>query len=203
MFRPTQAQATSVVVCLLMTVATAAFADDPPPLEPGAWVRATVVDTNGVILTSRNVTGTLISLDSTTVTIKKSYEADYVEEIPLENLSEADYMIEIPRENIINLETRIEKSKKTKGALIGLGAGAVLGYFMGLAGGDDSSDEFFSYSAETKAAVGAVFFGLTGAIIGSAVSPGDQWQEIPDDKVHLGFGLSPVGGSGIFLTRNF
>ena len=47
MFRLTPAQITPVVICFLMTVATAAFADDPPPLEPGAWVRATVVDTTG------------------------------------------------------------------------------------------------------------------------------------------------------------
>ena len=87
--------------------------------------------------------------------------------------------------------------------MIGLGVGAVLGYFSGLGSGDDPPDEWFGMSAETKAAVGAVFMGLTGAIVGSAVSPGDQYQEIPDDKVQLGFGLSPAGESGIFLTRRF
>ena len=202
MFRLTPAQITPVVICLLMAVATPAFADDPPPLEPGAWVRATVVDTTEGKVKAKDITGALVSLDSTTITITSS-EADDMVEIPQGDFSEADYLIEIPRENITYLEIRVQRSKKTKGTFIGLGAGAVLGYFGGLGGGDDPDDQWFGMSAETKAAVGAVFMGLTGAIVGSAVSPGDQYQEIPDDKVQLGFGLSPVGGSGIFLTRRF
>ena len=202
MFRLTPAQITPAVTCLLMTVATFTFADDPPPLEPGAWVRATVVDTTRGKVKSKDVKGTLVSLDSTTVTIKSS-EADDLVEIPQGNMSEADYLIEIPRENITNLEIRVQRSKKTKGSLIGLGAGVALGVMSGFASGDDPPDQWYSWSAGTKAAVGGVFYGLVGLIIGSAASPGDQWQEIPKDKVQLGFGLSPVGGGGIFLTRRF
>jgi len=202
MFRLTPAQITPVVIYLLMTVATAAFAAAAPPLEPGAWVRATMVDTTGGKVKFKDVTGTLVSLDSTTVTIKSS-EADDLVEIPQGDFSEADYLIEIPLENITYLEIRVQRSKKTKGTLIGLGAGAALGVMMGFASGDDPPDEWYSWSAETKAAIGAVVWGLIGAIIGSAASPGDQWQVIPEDKVQLGFGLSPAGGAGIFLTRRF
>ena len=202
MFRLTPAQITPVVICLLMTLATVAFADDPPPIEPGEWVRATVADTTEGKVKSKEVKGTLVSLDSTTVTIESS-EVDDLVEVPQGDFSAADYLIEIPRENITNLEIRVQKSKKSKGALIGLGAGAALGVMSGLASGDDPDDQWFGMSSETKALWGAVVWGAIGAIIGSAVSPGDQWQEIPEDKVQLGFGLSPVGGGSIFLTRRF
>jgi|GEM_PF-2380968 len=198
MFRPTPPQITPAAICLLLAVATAAFAADPPSLEPGAWVRATVVDTTGGKEKSRDVTGTVVSLDSTTITIDGTY-ADSSTEIS----SSTDSTIEIPRDNITSLETRVQKSKKGKGALIGLGAGVALGVMSGLASGDDSPDQLISWSAGTKAAVGGVFWGLLGALIGSLASPGDKWQEIPENKVQLSFGLAPAGQTGIFLTRRF
>jgi len=187
MFKLTPTQIAPAVFGLLLTVATAAFASTPTSLEPGAKIRATVVDTTGGKVKSRKVSGTLVSLDAATVTLNNSQDRS---------------LMEIPRENITNLETRVQQSKKSTGALIGLGVGAGLGALIGFASGDDP-DGIVSFSAGAKAGMGAITLGALGAIVGAVASPGDHWQEIPEDKVQLGFGLSPAGEAGIFLTRRF
>jgi len=173
--------------CVAVTVAAGAFATEAPPLESGARVRATVIDTTGGEVESREVSGTLVSLDEITITMKDA---------------KSDSLLDIPREDIAILETRVQESHKLQGTLIGLGVGAVLGAMVGYSGGDDPPG-IMSMEAETKAAAGAVSFGLIGALIGALASPGEQWQDIPADKTQLGFGRCSGGGNGIFITRRF
>jgi hypothetical protein len=185
MFKLTSTQVTLAGILIIITVASGAFAFPPSQSEP--WVRATVIDTTGGKVKSEDVSGTLISQYSTTITIIRPHTHS-----PLE----------IPRANITNLETRVQKSQKGKGAAIGLGVGVALGAVIGISSGDDPPG-IVSFSAGAKAGVGAVTLGLLGAIIGALASPGDEWEEIPSSSIQMGFQISSTGESGIFLTRRF
>jgi hypothetical protein len=103
------------------------------------------------------------------------------------SLSLAETM-SIPAENIQSFTIR-RKNSVLKGALIGLGIGAVTGVVIGLASGDDpiapypdpSTDIFglgtlatgiqnsFAMTAEQKAIGGGIGLGITGAIVGTVV----------------------------------
>lgn len=78
------------------------------------------------------------------------------------------------------LEYQSRRSRKGRGALIGLGVGAVAGVAIGFAAGDDRCGAglfgcLFTFTAEQKAAMLGVGLGGIGAIIGSVSAPGAQW----------------------------
>lgn len=70
-----------------------------------------------------------------------------------------------------------------RGAGWGLAGGAVLGAVAGYAGGDDdpSPASWVTFSAESKAAMGAIVFGGIGGIVGGvfgAARPGERWTRV-------------------------
>jgi hypothetical protein len=66
--------------------------------------------------------------------------------------------------------------------LEGAGIGFLFGAVVGLASGDDSSDQWFAYSAGEKALAGGFGFGLIGAGVGALIKS-DKWAEVPLDQV--------------------
>ena len=174
-----------VMIAAIMCLAVVVFAGETPPLESGARVRATVIDTAGGIIEYTEVSGRLVGLDESLLTMTVS-----------------NALMEIPRSNIAVVETQVQKGRKLRGTAIGLGIGGALGAVMGYSDGDDPPG-MFSMDAGHKAAVGAVAFGVIGGLIGALAAPGEQWQEIPADRIQLGFGQGPDGASGLFLTRRF
>ena len=177
----------SAIVGMSMLVIFPAVAEaaKPPVLASGTRVRATVTDpAKGK---TKDVTGTLVDLGDTTITM---------------TVSNSRTPLVIPRENIAVLEASVKPSRKGSGALIGLGVGAVLGAAIGFASGDDPPG-IVSFSAGAKAGMGAIVFGPLGAIIGAIGAPGEQWQAVPPDKVQLGFSRGPRGENGVCLTLRF
>ena len=63
------------------------------------------------------------------------------------------------------------KGRVGRGALIGLGSGAIFGTVLGFASGDDNPDEYwiFAMTAEEKAAGGAIVYGVLGAAAGTLI----------------------------------
>ncbi|MEO7489361.1 MAG: hypothetical protein ABIU77_19765 [Ferruginibacter sp.] len=80
----------------------------------------------------------------------------YIERIPIDALQ-------------INTIALKKKNGGLRGALIGLGIGALTGAIIGYASGDDPATDFFSFTAGEKAALGASFFGVTGALTGAII----------------------------------
>jgi hypothetical protein len=77
------------------------------------------------------------------------------------------------------LEIRVAPSRRGKGALIGLGTGALAGVVIGLASGDDpESCWIFCYTASEKAAGLALVFAPVGALVGALVAPGPRWAPV-------------------------
>ncbi len=66
----------------------------------------------------------------------------------------------------INTIALKEKRAGLKGALIGLGAGAVVGAIIGFASGDDPPEQFLAFTAGEKAFGLGLLGGSTGALIG-------------------------------------
>ena len=170
-------------VCTVLQAGAAAAAQDTPAW--GSRIRVTVVDPGKG--STKRLTGTVVASGDTTLTVQT-------------NKSKPPLVI--PRANIAGLETSVQPSRKGRGALIGLGVGAFMGAMMGFASGDDP-DGLISFTAEAKAGMGAIVLGPLGAIIGALAAPGERWEAVPTDWVRLGFGRSPGGESGIFLTARF
>lgn len=75
------------------------------------------------------------------------------------------------------LAYRVRPSRKGRGALIGLGAGAATGALIGLVSGDDPPG-WFAFTAEEKALGLGVIFAPVGALVGALVAPGTQWAPV-------------------------
>jgi hypothetical protein len=172
-------------VCLIIVFCSASLAAEIPVLKQGGRVRATVrQDTGGGTWT---VTGTLLNLDETSLTIAPS---------------NGGLKVLILRDEIYGLESSMKPGGRGKGALIGLGVGAVMGAMVGYAGGDDP-EGMLSFSAGAKAGVGAVVFGAVGALVGALASSGEQWESIPNKNVQLGFYPGVAGETGFCIAGRF
>ncbi len=78
------------------------------------------------------------------------------------------------------LEYQSRRSRKGRGALIGLGIGAVAGVAIGFIAGDDRCGEglfgcLFTFTAEQKAGMLGAGLGGVGALVGAFSAPGAQW----------------------------
>jgi len=94
----------------------------------------------------------------------------------------------LARAGIDRLELRQSGGRRTgRGALIGLGVGAVAGFLIGAAAYQDCSPEqswacaFMPRSAGESGMLGAVGFGFTGAGLGALIGTfthGTEWREV-------------------------
>ncbi len=172
-------------VCLIIVFCSASLAAEIPVLKQGGRVRATVRQDTGE--GTWTVTGTLLDLDETSLTIAPS---------------DGGAKVQVSRDEIYGLESSVKPSGHGKGALIGLGAGAVLGAMVGYSGGDDP-EGMLSFSAGAKAGMGAVTFGAVGALVGALTSSGEQWESIPNKNVQLGFCPGAAGETGFCIAGRF
>jgi hypothetical protein len=102
--------------------------------------------------------------------------------------------VEVPRSRIAKLEVmRGSKSRWGIGALIGAGAGALLGV---VASNPPSSADHFQVDGGAVAVCGVVG-AAAGALVG-AVLRTDRWTTVPGDTVTLSIG--PVSGRGVALA---
>lgn len=89
-----------------------------------------------------------------------------------------------------------------RGAGMGLGVGAITGAIFGLASGDDEGS-FIAFSAEQKALVFGVTFGLGGAALGGvlgAALPGERWERV---SVGEGLSLVPTGNGALAVSYSY
>ncbi len=102
-------------------------------------------------------------------------------------------------------------SNARKGAGIGLLVGAATGAVIGLASGDDPSCSgsgwfCWRFTAEEKAALGAVGLGGLGAVIGliaGAASGSERWEKVPLDRVRVSVGPQRDGRLGFGASVRF
>lgn len=137
---------------------------------------------------------------------------DQVIEGSMEGIEENDLLVlppggtetsRIPMDRVREFRVlRGSKSQALKGLGVGLASGAVVGAFMGLADGDDEPG-FIQFSAEEKAAMGAVAFGLIGGVAGlliGAVSRTDRWEQASLSAATPSVQLRPNGGLGVGIS---
>ncbi len=84
-----------------------------------------------------------------------------------------------------------------RGGAIGLLVGAGVGAVIGLASGDDTPC-WIACTASEKAAIGAVMFGVVGAVIGYAIASSGQ-----HDRLLVGVGPQRDGRYGLGATVRF
>ena len=137
-------------------------AQDAPSLEPGARVRifAPSVASNGLV-------GTVVGLSRETLTLQPERRSDA-------------FVVALSELTRIELSTgRRTHARRDMG--IGLLIGATGGAIAGRASGDDKGG-WFGLTAGEKAQIGAVVFGVAGAIAGALVAGNtstEEWKLLP------------------------
>ena len=159
----------SILALFLALLPSAAGAQEPLPLKPGARVR---VWTPSMI---EPVTGTALGSDATTLTL---------------STDEAALRVVVERKAITRLD-RGYRRPRGKTALYGALIGVATGVVVGLASGDDKGG-FLAMSAAGKAAAYSVLFAPTGALIGLAAGPGpERWAtvmaSVPSPSLRVSF----------------
>jgi hypothetical protein len=158
----------------LGALATSAAAADERALTVGERVRVTAPS-----VSPRRIEGTLAAVDRETVTVVSRDDGTRVG---------------VSRSQIAKLEVvRGEKSHWGTGALIGAGAGVLLGV---VASNPPSSADGFQVDGGAVAVCGAV--GAAGGALVGAVLRTDRWTTVPGDTVTLSIG--PVPGRGVALA---
>jgi len=142
--------------------------------KPGDWVRVTTA------APARILEGTLKTLDDESLVIERPGGAGE---------GSALLTLTAPRSSVARVDLRIQESRKARGALIGAGAGLVIGFAAGSAGSSGSG----TIVAVDPASV-AVASALLGAVIGAIVAPGARWrQDIPLERVRVSVGPTRRG----------
>lgn len=172
------------LTAILAGFAVEAFAAPMPPLSAGAKIK---VETT---TSPRDQVGTLVALGDSTLSIRPSGEAA---------------AIEIPRSDIAALSVATGQRSRWRKAFFGFGIGAVSGFLLGYAQGDDEHGawDFVWLSAEEKGLVLAALFAPTGGIVGLALRPGDRWSEIPVETIRAAPQVTSRGVPGIVVTVRF
>ena len=85
-----------------------------------------------------------------------------------------------------------------RGGAIGLLVGAGVGAVIGLASGDDPRGTFFGLTALEKARIGAVVFGVVGAVIGYVIASSGK-----HDRLLVSVGPQRDGRFGLGLSGRF
>src|SRR5262245_8287321 len=170
----------TLVASLSLLSAAPLRADDAPPVEVGARVRVTAASTGPV----KKTVGRLVAIEADRLTLA-------VEGRPAP--------VVVPLDSVLRLERSVRKSKRWKGALVGLGisvAAAVLASTDTTC--DDSGASGCSYAGEGLLA--GFVLGLPAAGLGALIAPGEKWQ----DARPVGVGLSPTPrGVGLRVSLRF
>jgi hypothetical protein len=169
----------------LLCLASTADAEEPVALQTGARVRALVTRPSQAGTQHKKLTGTLLELSESALTLETGRGRSPVV---------------LPRSAIESLEVSVHRSKRGKGALMGLAVGVLAGVALGAAA--NAQDDFFS-EGETM----GIFVALmapVGTLVGLAVAPGEKWQAVPPQhNVLAPGGTAMVPRRGVWLTLRF
>jgi len=153
--------------------------------EPGPRVRVRAVG-------ERPIMGTLQAMNETALTVKPDGRTG---------------LVTLDRARISRIEISRGRSGGYTGAANGLVAGVLVGAFLGLLAPDDYCGACFrSYTFRPTSRgklvlVGAGIFGLLGAGIGAAVTPGEKWEVVSFDRLHVS--VAPSDGRGVRMAVSF
>lgn len=180
---------TVVLVVVLSLAAAVARADDPVQLASGTRVRVTVTTGGG------HLVGRVLALDDTNLTLLVSSK-------PASSLQVSDTTTTkvLRREEITQLAVSEGVGSRARGAFVGAGIAAGTGALIGLTGGNDDAGSLVRFSAGEKALLVALMLAPIGAVIG-ALHPTERWEDLPKDRIHLGF--APVGKRGAAVSLAF
>ena len=167
-------------VLLVLPLTTAVAQQQPPPLEPGAWVRITAPS-----LGIEKQAATFQALRGDTLVVM----ADSTMYYPLGSITRFDVY-------------RGQKSRVGTDALIGGIVGAAVGLGLSIAyvaGGcvDGCGDEVAVGIASVMVIGGGIGAGI-GAGIGLVMGSTDRWEEVPLDRLRVSF--APQWGGGFALA---
>lgn len=148
----------------------------PPAFAPGTRARASLVGENGTVV------GTVVSVDADFLTL----------------VTENQRSVSLPRDDVAKLEISTgRKGHALWGALIGAGAGALIG----LAEGADDCVGDECYTRGENVAYGALGAGMIGALVG-ALYRTDRWVTVPSTGIRVGVDVTPRG-AGVSMTWSF
>lgn len=97
-----------------------------------------------------------------------------------------------------------ERRQALKGLGYGAAGGAGLGIVLGLASSDDSDCGFICFSAGEMAAMGGIFLGITGGVVGliaGALTTETTWNDVPMSTVRPS--IMPSGSGGVAFGLSF
>jgi hypothetical protein len=127
----------------------------------------------------RELSGRLTAIDADSVTLLRNGDAT-----------------RIARTSLRSMSVRQGRERKwAQGWGIGFLAGVTVGALGGLASGDDTSGDEFSFTAPQKAIGLGIFGALSGSVLGSLVGAlvdGDHWRSV--DRLVPGTGISVTPG---------
>lgn len=161
-------------------------------LAPGTRVRVQFSSGKGLALSEMRgqpLVGTLVASRGNTIELKAEGSHQFFT-VPLTSVEK----LEISR-------GRKRGSSAGRGALTGIFIGGLSGALLGLASGDDPPEQWFAFSAEEKALMGALGLGSTGGLVGALLgylAAGENWVEVPRESMRLD--VAPLHGTGVGLS---
>lgn len=141
----------------------------------------------------KQITGRMLDLSDAAITIETSPDRPPVV---------------LSRKDVAGLEVSLRRSRRKKGALIGLAVGAAIGtVIMAADNGHDScpplDQDFLGVCRSLQEAMqapgvyvaGALFSSAAGAGIGALIAPGEKWERVTRDRLRVA--VAPTRGGGV------
>jgi len=178
---------------VVLLAAAGAQAEESAGLREGARVRASIKKVSQPAGASnlRRLTGALVGIDDSTLRLETSRD-----EPP----------VVVARQDVAKVEVSVRRSRRGKGALIGLGVGAVAGLVLmaaGNSGGCSREPCIVDFSGPEYYAGSALLLGAVGAGIGALVAPGEKWETVPNDRLRVAVGPTRGGGVRFGVSLGF
>ena len=169
----------AALVPLLVEVRVAR-AEEP---ASGSRVRVTAPSFSG-----KRLVGVLVGLDETTLTLQRQ---------------EGTGSLQVPRAAITKIEASRHRSRKARGAgiglLVGLGTAAVVGLAAGENCGAVPEDEylrrFFCFDRGDMALLSGILIVPAATLLGVVASPSEKWEVSTTDRLRLA--VAPARGGGV------
>jgi hypothetical protein len=127
--------------------------------------------------------------------------------------------LSLQRKDIRRLEVSERRSRKGKGALVGMVVGVTGGVLLGVLGGDASCGvaagpatlENFTSSLHSSLCIGkgegafmaAFLLGPLAASVGAAVAPGEKWRQVDVTRVSFRVTTAAGGGGAVRISVSF
>jgi hypothetical protein len=140
----------------------------------------------------RPIMGTLQAMNETAITVKPDGAAG---------------LVTLDRARITRIEVSRGGTRRSTGAANGLVAGGLVGAFLGLLVPNDYCPACFrSYNFRPTpqwklVVVTAGILGALGAGIGAMVPPGEKWEAVSLDRLHVS--VAPDAGRGVRMVVSF